>query len=189
MNYTGEELSKKSNHDINEFADVPFKFKDQKNKKKTKMKTDFIQIVDKNSSKKKKSIIKPIKKFKGFTTKSGLLSGLIRLYESKNDTARDYTLCCPCMNAKNEDSDECIVINLVVRFKSEDHHDELQDCFVYGDILKNLNDALTNGKGDYDREPYKDVETEWYVGDAGIEVESIMDASKSKIEPDVDLTK
>ncbi len=145
---------------------------------------------------KKQNKTKPLKRIlKGFT-KSELISGILEMNDKslveirETFSARDYTLCCPCANSKDDDEpDECIPISLVVRFKNHAHWESEEDCGAYGGILENLNEALENGKGNYDREAYKDVETLWYVNDSGIDVEKMSLASESKVEPDVDLTK
>lgn len=113
----------------------------------------------------------------------------------------DYVLCLPCqeVNADEDDPDfdeeDYIIVEMIVRFKDEDHHDMLCDVGTYSDIIDELNEALANKKGTVEDEKkeqfYYSKYTDWYICDAGIDVyESYKVGTEGKPKlPDVDLTK
>ena len=105
----------------------------------------------------------------------------------------DVILCLPCedSNDENESEEESqTIVELVVRFRDQEQYEELEDVGVFGHCLEDFNQALAEGKGEYDEKKTdleKKVKRKFYVCDAGIEMKKQLETSH-RMSIDVDFS-
>lgn len=96
----------------------------------------------------------------------------------------DCILILPC-NDEDDEEENAVSVRMIVRFKSEEQQEELEMCGVYSDCLEEFNQALCDGKGEY--EGKEKEKRELYVWDAGIEIYDVLKEGHG-MEIDVDLS-
>lgn len=102
----------------------------------------------------------------------------------------DSVLVCPCMYEEEGEDEGFIYIKLIARFKNKICEEE--DCDGYFGILKELNQALCEGKGEFydedDEKKYNKKNLTWFVASNEVEIEEDWEVNYNII-PDIDLTK
>jgi hypothetical protein len=95
--------------------------------------------------------------------------------KQKEDTKRvRYLLSLPCSDDGDDESTKMTIVDLRCQFRNEEQYEELNDCGVFADCLREFNDALMAGKGFYKnmhKDMKKGIKRDFYVDDGGIEIQ------------------